>query len=68
MKIEELIAGKKDDDAIQIEGASIPARALKQLMKDDYAHLKADKQNNTFSLWGQTCCDCLTGQQVRVRS
>jgi hypothetical protein len=68
MKIEELIARKKDDDAIQIEGASIPARALKQLMKDGYVHLKADKQNNPFSLWGQTCCACLTEQQVLERS
>ena len=68
MKIEELISGKNDNEAIDIEGTSIPISALKNLMEDGYVNLKAYKEEKTFSLWGKTCTACLTEQELREKA
>lgn len=65
MKIENVVSGKKDDQEIQLEGMSIPVRALKLLMKEGYAYLKPYKDNATLSLWGKTCTACFSEHQLR---
>ena len=68
MKIEELIAGKKDGDAISIEWCSIPVSSLRKLMQDGYLHLRPYQANKTFSLWGKNCSACFTEEQLRERA
>ncbi len=68
MKIEELIAGKKDNEVVTVEWADLPVSALKNLMKDGYVNMKAYKDEKTFSLWGKTCTACLTEEQIRSRA
>ena len=63
MKIDELIAGKNDDQNVQIAGVSLPISALKRFMADGYTHLKPYQTEKAFSLWGKAC----TGVLPRVR-
>jgi hypothetical protein len=65
MKIEELVAGKKDDDSVSVEWASLPVTGLKHLIEEGYIHLQAYREEKTFSLWGKTCTACLTEEQIR---
>ena len=65
MKIEELIAGKKDGESVNVEWATLPVSALKNLVKDGYVHLKPYKEEKTFSVWGKTCTACFTEEQIR---
>jgi hypothetical protein len=67
MKIEELISGKGDNDRIEIEGISLPVRTLKNITKEGYIHLKPEPRSKTVTLWGTTCCACLTEEQLRER-
>lgn len=66
-KIEELIAGKNENEEIQLDGVSIPVTALKKLMRDGYVNLKVYTDNNTVSAWGKNCTACFTEQQLRER-
>jgi hypothetical protein len=68
VRIEEVIAGKKDQEEVKIDWTSLPVAALKKLMKDGYDHLTFYKENRTFSLWGKNCSACLTEQQIRERT
>jgi hypothetical protein len=68
MKIEELIAGKKDGQTVQIAGVSLPIVALKQFMDDGYTHLKPYQTEKTFSMWGKTCTGCFTENEIVNRS
>ena len=65
MKIEELIAGNRDQEDILIHGTSIPASSLKKLMDAGYIHLQPYPEEKTFSMWGKTCSACFTGQDLR---
>jgi hypothetical protein len=67
MQIEELISGKGDDATIEVEGISIPASTLKHLMQEGYVHLKPEGKSKAVTLWGKTCCACLTEEQLRER-
>ncbi len=67
MKIEELVTGKNDNAEIQIEGAPIPVKALRNLINDGYIHIKSYRENKTYSLWGKNCSACLTVQELRGR-
>jgi len=64
MKIEELISAKGDNEQIAVEGISIPVRAMQNLMKEGYVHCRPEPQNKTVTLWGKTCCACLTEGQL----
>ena len=64
MKIEELIAGKNDDQKVEIAGASLPISALKRFMDDGYTHLKPYKAERTFSLWGKVRTGCFSEQEI----
>ena len=68
MKIEELISGKKINEDINIEWASIPASAFKKFMEDGYVYIKPYKSDKTFSLWGKTCTGCFTEKQIKKKA
>jgi len=68
MKIEELISGKSDNENVLIDGISIPASALKNLLKDGYENLKPYKEERTFSVWGKTCTACLNEEQLQNKA
>ena len=67
MKIEELIASKNDKGKLDIDGASIPVLALKNLFEEGYENLRIYKENNTFSLWGKNCTACFSEAQLLKR-
>jgi hypothetical protein len=68
MKIEELISGKNDDEKLLIDGISISASALKNLLKEGYENLKPYKEEKTFAVWGKTCTACLNEEQLQNRA
>jgi len=67
VRIEEVVAAKKDHEEVKIDWTSLPVAALKKLMKDGYDHLTFYRANRTFSLWGKNCSACFTEQQIRER-
>jgi len=67
MKLEEVVAGKGDQEEVNIGGTSLPVSSLKKLIGDGYVFLQPYKENNTFSVWGKTCTACFTEQQIRER-
>ena len=68
MRIEEVIAAKKDHEEVKLDWTSLPVAALKKLMKDGYDHLTFYRGNRTFSLWGKNGSACFTEQQIRERT
>jgi len=66
MRIEELVNGKSDGDFVEVDGFSIPVAVLKQKMEDGYVHIKAFKENSTFSLWGENCTGCFSAEQLQA--
>lgn len=65
--IQDFVSGNNDGEEVDIDGLSIPIRALKTLLEDGYAHVKVYKENKTVSLWGKACAACFTEQQLRER-
>jgi hypothetical protein len=65
MKIETLISGKNDNDAVEFEGVFIPVTALRRLMKQGYVSVRPYKEEKTFSLWGKTSTACFTVQEFQ---
>ncbi|RLB31168.1 MAG: hypothetical protein DRH11_13685 [Deltaproteobacteria bacterium] len=68
MKLEELVAGKEDNEKVEVEGNALPVLALKNLMKDGYVFLKPYKENNTYSVWGKNCTACFTPEEIAERA
>ena len=68
MRIEELVAGKKEHEVVKINWTSLPVTALRKFMRDGYDYLTFYKENRTFSLWGKNCSACFTEQQIRERT
>jgi hypothetical protein len=68
MKIGEVIAGKSEQESVNIEGFSIPAAALKNLSREGYENLRVYKDNKTFSLWGKNCSACFTLEHLQERA
>ena len=68
MKIEDLIAGKKDNEEVTVDGMSLPVSSLKKLMEEGYINLVVYHDNKTFSLWGKKCTACFTEEQIRERA
>jgi hypothetical protein len=68
MQIEELISGKDDNANIEVDGISIPVHSLKNLMQEGYVHLKPEWQSKAVTLWGKTCCACLTEEQLQEKA
>lgn len=64
MKIEDLISQKNEQDRVSIDGTSIPAKSLKNLLDEGYVHVQSYKENKTFSLWGKSCTACFTEEQL----
>ncbi|MBK5100077.1 MAG: hypothetical protein JJE15_03680 [Desulfobacteraceae bacterium] len=67
MKIEDLIAGKNEQEEINVEGITLPVSGLKKCMKEGYIHLRPYKEEKTVSLWGKTCTGCFTVQDLREK-
>ena len=68
MKIQDLIAGKNEQDSVVIDGASIPVKVLKDLADEGYVHVRPYKKNRTFSFWGKSCTACFTEDQLLERA
>jgi len=68
MKIEDLIAGKDEQETISIDGSSVPVKALKNLVHDGYIHVQPYRGNKTFSFWGKSCTACFTLDQLLKRA
>ena len=68
MKIGEVIAGKSEQENVNVEGFSIPAAALKNLSQEGYENLRVYKDNKTFSLWGKNCSACFTLEHLQERA
>ncbi len=68
MKIEELIAGKKESQNIEVGGASLPIAALKKFMDDGYTDMKPYQMEKTFSMWGKSCTGCFTEAEIKNRT
>lgn len=65
MKIEDLIAGKQENEEVEIEGALVPVATLSRLLDEGYVHLKVYEQNGALSVWGKNCAACFTREQLR---
>ena len=68
MKLEELIAGKSEQDGVNLNGMSVPVAVLRSLSKEGYEHLKFYGDNKTFSIWGKNCTACFTLEQLQERA
>ncbi|HDZ23483.1 MAG TPA: hypothetical protein ENH70_02965 [Desulfobacteraceae bacterium] len=68
MKIQDLIAGKNEQDSVVIDGTSIPVKVLKDLTDEGYVHVRPYKENRTFSFWGKSCTACFTEDQLLERA
>ncbi|MBN1103997.1 MAG: hypothetical protein JXL84_11335 [Deltaproteobacteria bacterium] len=64
MKIEELIAGKTDNDRVDMQGLTLPVSALNQFVKQGYENILVYRDNQTFSLWGKNCSACFTPEHL----
>lgn len=64
MKIEDLIAGKRDDEQVSIEGCRASVSALKRLMSEGYEQIRVYGQARTFSVWGKSCTACFSEEQM----
>ena len=67
MKIEDLIAGKKENDEISFEGITLPVSGLKKCVEEGYIHIRPYKEEKTVSVWGKTCTGCFTEQDLRAK-
>lgn len=65
MKVEELIAGKKDEEKVSVDGVPVPVATIRRLHEQGYVHLNYYKDNRTFSLWGKNCTACFTLEQLQ---
>jgi len=63
-KIEEVVAGKGEQDSVNVDGVSVPVVALKNLKEQGYEHLRVYGDNKTLSLWGKTVSACFTLEQI----
>jgi hypothetical protein len=68
MKIEDVIAGKNEQDRVSIDGSSIPVKVLKNLVDEGYVHVRPYKENKTSSFWGKSCTACFTEDQLLERA
>ena len=68
MKIEEVIAGKNDQEKVDLEGLQVPVAALKNLLDDGYTNIRTYTENQTFSLWGENCTACLSVDQIQGKT
>jgi len=68
MKIEEVIAGKKDQESVNMDGMSVPVGTLRKLSEEGYVNLRYYKDNKTFSFWGKNCTACFTQEQLQERA
>ena len=68
MKIEEVIAGKGDQENVNVDGFSVPVGVLHSLSQEGYLNLRFYKDNKTFSLWGKNCTACFTLEGLLERA
>jgi hypothetical protein len=68
MKIEEVIAGKSDQESVSLDGMSVPVAVLRNLSQEGYENLRFYRDNQTFSLWGKTCTACFTLEQIQEKA
>lgn len=67
MKIEDVTAGKKDQEKVELDGLQVPVAALKNLLSEGYIHIRTYRENRTFSLWGKNCTACLSMDQIQEK-
>lgn len=67
-KIEELVAGKGEQDSVNADGLAVPVAALKNLKLQGYEHLRVYGDSRTLSLWGKTVSACFTLEQMLERA
>jgi len=68
MKIEEVIAGKKDRESVTLDGMSVPVGTLRKLSEEGYVNLRYYGDNKTFSVWGKNCTACFTLEELKERA
>jgi hypothetical protein len=68
LKIEDVIAGKSEQESVTIDGVSVPVKALKNLFQEGYENLRVYAENKTFSIWGKTCSACFTPEHFMERA
>jgi hypothetical protein len=67
IKIEDVIAGKGEQESVSVDGLSVPVAALRNLSQEGYVNLRVYKDNTTFSLWGKNCSVCFTLEQLQEK-
>jgi|YNPNPStandDraft_1061719.scaffolds.fasta_scaffold00928_16 hypothetical protein len=67
-KISQLVQGKGDSDTINLDGVSLPVKALKKLLEEGYENLKVFSDTKTISTWGKNCTACFTEALLRERA
>jgi len=68
MKIEEVIAGKSDQESVSLDGLSVPVVVLRNLSREGYENLRFYRGNQTLSLWGKNCTACFTLEQIQEKA
>ena len=68
MRLEEAIAGKSDQDSMNLNGVAVPVAVLRNLSKEGYENLRFYGDNKTFSFWGKNCTACFTLEQLQERA
>ena len=67
MNIEDVIAGKNDQEKVDLNGLQVPVTALKTLIGEGYTNIRTYNENQTFSLWGKNCTACLSMEQIQEK-
>ena len=49
MNIEDVIAGKNDQEKVDLNGLQVPVAALKTLLSEGYTNIRTYNENQTFS-------------------
>lgn len=64
-RIQDLIAGKGENDQVLMEGVSLPVGRLKSFADKGYEYVKCFAGSDQVALWGKSCSACYTSAQIR---
>ncbi len=64
-KLSDLVANRSDGDVVQLDGVSLPVKALKNLMAEGYENIRVFPDTKTISTWGKNCTACFTEAMIK---
>jgi len=65
VKIEDVIAGKGEQDRVQVEGVGLSVAKLKALAEEGYEYATFFADCSQFAFWGKACSACFTAEHLQ---